>query len=151
MYGLDIILGRNPMKEDKNETQNRRAFLKTVGIATAGLAATVPANAQSKASTDEPAFAPEDSSDNEVGILLHKGQRVTDTDNDSYVPVYSKPSFSSNYKGAATGGANPPYGTTVSKERRDAAHNATFIKVDWDAGGDPTGWCPRGDLAPVNV
>ncbi|UPW00016.1 hypothetical protein M0R88_16060 [Halorussus gelatinilyticus] len=122
---------------DENKSTRRR-LLRTVGIATAGLAATVPASAEKVATSDGPTVSPD----------FYDGQRVTDGNDDGYVSIYNQPdtdTFDQTYDG----GVNPPYGNALGSAVEDPDSGVDFVEVDWDGG--PTGWSPTNGVPPVNT
>ena len=125
---------------ENNRKSSRRRVLKTVGFATAGLAATVPASARkvTERSTDD------------VSPDLHEGQRVTDGNDDGLVSVYDQPDTDTYDQMVDGGSYNDPFGTTQSSEVYDSESGETFIEVSWDYSG-VTGWSITGGLAPVNT
>lgn len=125
-----------PMKDSPKSS--RRKVLKTVGVATVGLAATVPASGRKVADQSK-----------EVSPQLHEGQRVTDGNDDGIVSVYNQPDTDTYDQMVDGGKYNDPFGTTQSGEVYDSESDETFIEVSWDSG--VTGWSIIGGLAPVNT
>jgi hypothetical protein len=123
---------------NRENPSSRRQFLKSAGLVTAGLAATVPASARKVAE-----------SSGDVSTQLHEGQRVTDGNDDGTVAVFNTPD-ADDFDQLVEGGPNDPYGTTQSDEVYDSGSNEYFIEVSWDYSG-VTGWTPRPGLSPVSV
>ncbi|NEU56871.1 hypothetical protein [Halorussus sp. MSC15.2] len=124
---------------NNENNSSRREVLRTVGVATVGLAATVPASARKVTESDSPPLSPN----------YYDGQRVTDGNDDGYVSIYNQPdtdTFDQTHDGDAY---NDPFGTAQGSAVTDSESGVEFVEVDWDAG--LSGWTPKNGLSPVNT